>query len=986
VFLVCGALVVTDCWAEPARHFDIAPDLATSSLVAFASQSDWSVMFINAEEWAGVKTHELRTDLEPEQALLRLLKGTGLGCQFLRPGKVLVDWIARTRNGPKHCAPARSHAPPSPGVSSNMIVKLEMGPELGRDPAERVVVTGTHLHGNSETGSREIIVTDTDPLWTGTNTVADIIRRLPQDFRGGPSEDTRWIGAETLSNTGLGVGADLRGLGARATLVMVDGRRMAPSGNAAAFVDLLNVPLSALERIEIVMDGASALYGSDAVGGVINLITRKHFHGALMFADLGSGTGGTQHQARLGQILGRDWDSGGVVVTLEDYHRDGLSSAQRGQATSDLNPWGPNLGSPYSNPGTLLTKLGSFVIPARQNVLPLNFQTLQAGQNPSDVYANADVLPSQRRLSLFISAHQTLIDNIEGFAQLLWTQRNATQRQGGERTVIAIPNNGQFFTNVPSMAGPLRLQYDLDDVLGPEDFRVKVRTFNLATGLDARLPFGWHASTSVADVLEQQSQYTLGEANPVALANALVANTPALAFNPLSGVSPSSTAVAAIKAQPWFGMLSEMWQFHAAADGPLAHLPGGDLRLAVGTEYRNQFLRTGLSQGMGSTVTSEDLGRRLYAAYGELMIPVVGAANSTIGLRKLDLSLAARYEDYSDFGSTLTPRFWLLYAPFDGVEIRASYARSTRAPNLGDLDQHQNVSLFTTLPDPSAPGGNARVLAWSGGDANLTAERASSRTAGIHFAPTGNADFQAEIDYFNTVFADRIQTTGFTGSQIDPTLLIDSQYQDIVTRSPTLAQRQPVCLNTLFAGTAQQCLTTPVTAIVDLRSLNIATVFTQGIDFSTSSSITTSFGDLHAELSGTYLLDFSQKQTPHAPVQRLLNTPNNPINLQLVGSVGWCWHGFDAQLTGYYSNGYHDPVSQPARSIPSWTTVDAGLQYTFGEDRAHGSKGVMLGLNVQNVFNRYPPSVVNRAAQIGYDQENGDLNGRVVHLTISKHW
>lgn len=985
--LSIGLLRTTDCRAEPARAFRIEADVAASALTQFAIEAHWSVLFLATDQLSTVRLAPLYARTQPEQALLRLLAGTGLGCRFVAPKKVVVDSVARTQNGPNHCAPPPSHSPWTLGRLSTTSMTSDGEAHERPERLAEVVVTGSHVHGNYETGSLQITLLESDPLWAGANTVADVIRRLPADFRGGPSEDTRWVGAESQSNSGVGAGGNLRGLGSRATLVLMDERRITPSGSQASFVDLLNFPLLAVERIETVLDGASAVYGSDAVGGVINVIMRKHYDGAKTFADFGTGTDGTQHQARIGQIFGKDWDSGGGVLVLEDYHRSALPAARRSEASSDLTPWGPNLGSPYSSPGTLLTGLGSFVMPAQPLSLPVNFQTLQAGQRLSDLYADSDMLPNQRRLSTYLYAHQTLIDGVDAFVQFLGTQRNASQRQGGDRAPLSIPDKDTLFTNVPPEANPLTLEYDFGGILGPEDLRVKVRTFNIATGVEADLAHGWHASTSVADALEQESQYTFNAANLGVIENALLTGTPADVFNPLSG-SPTTTAAATtIRAQPWFGMHSEMWQFHLAADGPIVRLPGGgDLKLATGTEYRNQLFRTGLSDGAGGPVTSTDLGRRLYAAYGEVLIPVIGPENTTCGLRKLDLSLAARYEDYSDFGSALTPRYWLQYSPVDGVQIRASYARSTRAPNLGDLNTQQNVSFLAALPDPAAPGGTARVLAWAGGNASLTPERATSRTVGLHLAPLSVPAFQADLNYINTAFTDRIQTTGSVNNQLIPTLLTDPQYQEIVNRQPTGAQQQSICASTLFAGQASQCPNAPINAIVDLRSLNIAALYTQGIDFSVSGTLTAPVGAFYDSLTGVYLLKFSQKQTPQADAQNLLNTINNPINLQIVETLGWRWQDIAAQLTAYYSNGYRDPISIPTRSIRSWRSLDADLAYTIGEDTPHGLRGITLELNVQNFFNRQAPRAVNRVSGIGYDEENADLTGRIIQFTISKKW
>src|SRR5581483_4624197 len=178
---------------------------------------------------------------------------------------------------------------------------------------EVVRVTGTYVRDEAPVGEEIISATRADIEATGRATAADFLRTLPQTFGGGPNQDTH-IGQEALTNSGLGVGVNLRGLGARATLILIDGRRVAPSGTEGQFVDVENIPLSAIQRIDILPDSASAAYGADATGGVVNFVLRKQFDGAETIARGGSGTRGDLQEYLFSQTFGKTWAGGHGLV------------------------------------------------------------------------------------------------------------------------------------------------------------------------------------------------------------------------------------------------------------------------------------------------------------------------------------------------------------------------------------------------------------------------------------------------------------------------------------------------------------------------------------------------------------------------------------------------------------------------------------------------------------------------------------------------
>jgi iron complex outermembrane receptor protein len=952
--VLCATWITRDALAANKILFSVPAGPAPETLLEFERQAGLEVLF----DYDMVVKLDVRTQAvgglhTAKKALAIMLAGTELTADFLDKRRVSVRLLARP------------HAHLNRNTSTG----------IGHKALEEVTIrTGTHIPGGPPVGSEPIIIGQAEIQMSGATTVADLLRKLPQNFGGGPSEDTHLIGAETRSNSGLGIGMNLRGLGSRATLVLLNGRRLAPSGNEASFSDVLSIPLSAIERIEVLPDGASALYGSDAVGGVVNFITRDGYTGAESFGSIGSVTQGSQFQYRLYQLLGHKWSTGSVFVSIEAYHRHALAAADRPYVTSNLSPWGgPNFDTLASNPGTIRIGNQTYAIPKGQNGIGLNLQTLIPGtSNLSNIYDDADVLPRQDFRSIYVAAHQDVNDAASVFGDFLWSDRRASVRHGGQRIDSVVPNSNPFLVNRPTGTDSVHVLYDLRDDLGPVINDADVGTYNLTLGLDVSLWDRWRLSTSIAEVLETESQSTRGEVDSKALDAALLTT-----FNPF-GDGSNTDAGTGIRAAPVFKSKSELRELYSVLEGPLYHISGGELRGAFGAELRHQRFVTEISPPpMGS-----DLRRQLVAGFVELKAPFFGSENSRRGFRKLDLSAAARFEHYSDFGRTVTPKIGLTWSPLSGLEFLSTWGKSTRAPNPGDLDEHSNVIFFRNLPDSSSKLGNSETLVLSGKNAGLSAESAKSATFGVGFTP---ADFlQLKATYFHIVFKDRIQSTDFGNN-----LLNDPHVQSIVTRNPNAALRAQICgdVNNHFDGSQDQCLHTPIDAIVDLRDRNLGTLRTEGIDFSAVLGFDTSWGKFGLDLKSTYLLDYSQIDMPNDPRVSLLNTENNPINLQMTSALKWEWRRLWARLGADYANGYRDIASEPQRNIRSWTTFDLGFGYRFGKYANTEEKDSSeIALTALNVLNRAPPFVINRSAQLGYDEENADPTGRTVGIWIKYRW
>ncbi|HEX3846587.1 MAG TPA: TonB-dependent receptor, partial [Steroidobacteraceae bacterium] len=295
-------------------RFDIAAEPLGDALRDLAKQANINISY-EPSAVAGLTAPAVKGIISVDRALALMLGGTGLRAVSIDESTIQI--VAANDVG--HAAPYDTHEPtqpPTPGYDDSDL--------------EEITVTGTHIRGTVDTPSPTLVFTREDIDATGANTIQQFLQNLPQNV-GGVSENT--IAAVTTGGkTGNTVNAsspNLRGLGAEATLVLVNGHRVASGNTDASFVDISMIPLSAVERVEIVTDGASAIYGSDAVGGVVNIILRKHFDGEETRAQIGSVTKGAMHDVQIGQTAGRDWGSGSGLLTYQYSDQTSLSASSR---------------------------------------------------------------------------------------------------------------------------------------------------------------------------------------------------------------------------------------------------------------------------------------------------------------------------------------------------------------------------------------------------------------------------------------------------------------------------------------------------------------------------------------------------------------------------------------------------------------------------------------------------------------------------------
>jgi iron complex outermembrane recepter protein len=308
--------------AQP-KDFNVPAQSATTGIPEFARQAGIQIL-VSETLVHGKRTAAVTGSHSIEEALEVLLKGTGL--------------IATSRDGVTYTVAVQ----PAPTTSLNRAAvagavaasqassqSVALDEDLtNKNDIDEITVTGTHIRGTTNSPSPVLVFTRDDIDAAGANTIQDFLQSLPQNF-GGTSPNTIAAVAGNSTNGVNGSAPNLRGLGAGATLVLINGHRVAPGNQDGSFVDISMIPLTAVERIEIVTDGASAIYGSDAVGGVVNIILRTKFDGAETRVQFGSVTDGSMHNVTVGQTVGTDWTGGSGVLSYQYFDQTPLSAASR---------------------------------------------------------------------------------------------------------------------------------------------------------------------------------------------------------------------------------------------------------------------------------------------------------------------------------------------------------------------------------------------------------------------------------------------------------------------------------------------------------------------------------------------------------------------------------------------------------------------------------------------------------------------------------
>ena len=847
---------------------------------------------------------------------------------------------------------------------------------------EEVVVTGSHIRGAEVAGSKVILISREQIDASGYGRVEDVLATVTQNFNRANAAVSE--PEHAFFNLNHGAEVQLRGLGFGTTLTLVNGQRQGASGYQGTFTDVSTIPVSAIERIEILPEGTAALYGSDAIGGVVNIILRRNFEG-IEARVRGSATDGDTTERSAALLLGHAGPRGNVLVGFQFNDSDALRCSARAYcaANADYRGFGgTDLRGFASNPGTILdpkTLAPIAAIPHGQDGTQLTAAQLIPGTaNYADNVTDNDILPKQTMRSTFVSASYKVTEQWEISADGRYSSRDFRFTYPVLPNDLLVPSTNAF----NHLGGPVLVAYDLSRDFGPVVDSGPTEISFISAAVKGVLPKGWQInlagaySKASADFVERN--YTL---NYPAIDAALASSDPATALNIFGdGSHTNPTALAALRAQNVTTNDLNVFTVASAnviADGPLFNWRAGAIRLAVGGEFRHEH-----SAGINISENPEDRGRLVRSGFFELAVPMVGQPASATANR-LDLSFAGRYDSYSDVGSTFNPKVGFSWRPFALIKVRGNWGTSFRAPPFF-FTNHDQVgdAAIQDVVDPRSATGSTRALLLFGPGPDLKPETAHTWNAGVDLPPAAIQNFSLSLTYFDIDYQGKVQ---HPGPDTEFFLTQEAQLASLITRNPTQAQIAAVCTKPLLNGV--DC-NQPVAVILDGRWHNLASVKTRGVDAVLDYLLHTAWGTLSSSLNGTYTLDQRQQITSTAPVVDLVNTVGNPPSLRLVGNLAWSLKGWTVQGTVNYTGAYRDPASVPERRVDSWTTVDINIGY-----RAAGGPGwlanTQANFGIINVFDQRPP-FVNRfdltSGTFGYDPANATLLGRGVSLQVVKRW
>ncbi|MEI4507385.1 TonB-dependent receptor [Sphingopyxis sp. CCNWLW253] len=944
------------------RSYDIAPQRLGDALREYSEISGREVVF-SGSLTEGKRSGSVRGRLSPDAALTRLLSGTGLIAE-------VVDGALVIREG-------------------NVVADAEGSTETA---SEAIVVTGTRIRGTGPVGSPVTIVDREALEQSGRTTLADFIQTIPQNFSGGPTEAVTGSTARGNAGTNLGFGSgiNLRGLGSGSTLTLFDGARPALGGGAGAFTDLSLVPSVAIERIEILTDGASAIYGSDAIAGVVNIRFRNNFEGLESRLRLGTADGDFG-EVQASQIAGFGWKGGHLTVAGEYYRRNNLGSSKRAFATEDLRPFGgPDLRSNYNNPGTIVAANGQvFAIPRGQDGTALTpAQLLVPGFNRGDARRNIDILPEQETVSLYAALEQDLSDNINIFARALFAERHfeVRRRLFGPQP-LRVTSANPYYVDPIGTGQPITVYYDPSAEFGPEGTKGVARAFNLSFGGRATLG-PWSVELSGGYGLQRERDEGVNVVNRLKLSRALAATSPASAINVFGdGLVNDRNLIDSLRGGQCRNVRYEVLSSAVRADGPIFDLPAGQVKAAIGAEYRRDRLRyqafvdVTSDMPVSSPIPGLPDKRIVKSIYGEVAIPVFDAGSALPGA--LMLSAAARYEDYSDVGDTANPKFGLRWTPLGGLSFRASYGRSFRAPYFTELVGSANA-LYQPLrlPDPNSPTGQSVVLGLFGFRPDLGPEKATSWTAGVDIEPAFAPGTKLSATWFDISYRDRIASAS---ADVQNFLVRRDIYGGIVDDAPDAAEIAAYFSSPSFSnplGVTQA----DIAAIIDGRTLNLSRAKVSGLDFDASYTRALPDGSLSFTVGGTRMLGFRSQITDRAPAINVLGTLGNPVKLRLRGRVGVNLGAFDGGVAVNHVAAYRNLTVTPAEKVKSWTTFDIQLGVRISE--VGPGRALRLTAGITNVFDRDPPYArfVSSNSVFGYDPEQASAVGRMLSLQAVVSW
>lgn len=861
--------------------------------------------------------------------------------------------------------------------------------EAQEAPIARVEVTGSAIKRiDAETAVPVTIIKADDLKKEGITTIEGVMANLSvSQSQTGTSQS---VGA----STGGASFADLRGIGANKTLVLLNGRRLANNAYDSSAPDLNMIPFAALERVEVLRDGASALYGSDAVGGVINFITKKDFQGGSVTvgADSPQHAGGKSKNVNAAFGFGDlDKDRYNVSVVVDHQEQNSVSGTQRPFNTRYAG------GLSTSTYPANYYQGGDSVNPAASSGCGSAANLISDGGTGCMMTTSSfvDYIPSNKRDSALLRGTFKLSEHHELGVEYL------NSRSEVRTTIAPVPYGGLYLNRTladgslnpyyPTDAGldPNYTEANTPDGVNPGFVHVKWRDLpngarqdknvnkqqRFVTSLQGTIG-GWDYDGAFTwnenKVRQDLYGYSDGDLITEGVLNGVI--------NPFGEQSAAGTAL--LESAALSGTLQHAkgtttgLDFHASREFGDWLDAGRNVALALGAQSTYEKFESAANTAFAEKVVastgvdpnSYNAGsRHVQAIYGELNVPIV---------KSLDVTGSVRVDHYSDFGSTTNPKVAFRWQPAKEVLVRGSFSTGFRAPSLYEINAAQSFTNSAgTYNDPvNCPGGtpvagksraancNQQFQVLTGGNTNLQPEKSRNATLGVVFEPVKNLSLGVDlwaIQLRNTIgtlsaddiFADPVKYAGVYSRNASGDLSVDGS----------------------------QCPDPATCGYIDLRTQNLGGTRTNGADLSANYRLRVpEVGTFSLAMNSTYVHKYEYQTSEGGEWHQNVGvySGSGPIfRWQNTTNLTWARGAWSAGLTGHYKTGYVD--QDPSWHVASYTTFDT---YVAWNQR----KGFGITAGVKNLADRTPPlSYQDAAFQAGYDPRYYDPLGRTYYVRAS---
>lgn len=940
---------------------DFSNSVAGTALLELAEKSGAQIIF-SQDIGKKFRTAKVSGEYTLESALSAMLKDSGLVYEFLSEDSVVIK------------------EQESDQVEEN--VQLD-----------EVVVTGSRLRTN-RTYAPVQTITREDIQKRGFSSMEQLLRSVSQNQS---SLNSATSLENSLSPTGAqgNSAVDLRGLGSGNTLVLVNGRRVS---NAAGLgtskgANIGGIPLAAVERVEVMTDGGSAIYGSDAVAGTVNIILRKNYNGSetsVRYED--SANGGDTYS--LSQMFGSTWGSGNATINLSYQKDKPVINRKLGFTSSDLTHIGGSDGRfdmftiaqgafwpgygyyAAGTPGALGAEvdLENFTI---DDIDPAAIRKI-------DYVATYASTESERK-SIVFNLTQEITPTLEAHLDFSY---NETETYG-------ISGRGpSFFNAVVPADAPTNPTGEVL-VLGGTLYEAAEKGLipkgeslghpsdkNISAGINWEMPISdWRLS---ADYSESTSKSEIGFTNtfvvdgsykPAELNAALASGL----FNPFDIESNSPEVFDAI-----LGTLypdnpeNSVNTFNTYVEGRIADIPMGEMRFVLGGEYREET-----SSGFSGNFTNSPT-RDTTSIFGEISLPLINESHNIPLINSLDVKLAARWEEYdvrgeafnaSDSATTpaqekfenTSPNIQLSWYVSPEFRVNASIGESFRAPGASQLFGGAIQSTFTPMgvfdprkPDTNGEGGIENVHVFYASNPELQPETSKTTSFSINWAP---ADLGLVVDmaYSKIDFSDRISYLSIFNEDVRNRILNDPANDEL------FAPRS-------VDGTLQRLVSRPI---------NVASAIHESIDMDVRYDIDTELGWFEVRLNGSYVLKHETFSAPDAPAVDVVGTDRGNADT-IKGSATFSWHrnNYGTSLTYNYASSYDN--TEYNSETGSYDVI-GGIEGLSSWDLTgfyELEQGWKITAGARNLLNEKPPVIA--LATLPYDPRRVDPRGRVVYAEVTK--